>query len=619
MNDGLSAGPQNGASFMNVNSESLSAVELARQKYRQERDKRLDRERAASLDPRAHQDLLEDPYTAFVEREPVRDEVDAVVIGAGFGGLMAAAHLRKAGLKRVRVIEKAGDVGGVWYWNRYPAAQCDVESYVYLPFLEELNYIPKHRYSYAPEIFAYTQKLAAHFGVYDLGLFQTSVDGLRWDDEAALWNVTTDRGDAISSRYVVITHGSFASPRLPAIPGIETFKGKMFHSSRWDYDYTGGDSQNPLTGLADKRVGLIGTGASSIQILAPLGASAEQLLVFQRTPSTVAERNNSETNIEWMQSLEPGWQKKRRENFTLITNGEQVEEDLVEDAWTVFYKAMLGNVFADLDPEERGRKREELDLAHMESIRARVDASVTSAEVADKLKPYYRYQCKRPTFHDSYLPTFNLPNVTLIDTDGRGIERVTEQGIVAGGVEYEVDTLILATGFDQDSSYTDRIGFDIEGVEGRRLSEKWADGPETFHGVMTSGFPNLFFQPTTGYQGTAGVNFVHTLEETDIHIAAVIAELEKRGVIADPSAEAEAEYVELLTGGPGLALLGSGSFLEDCTPGRWNNEGKISERARKIVNFPGTSTKYFALLEAWRATGELAGLTLTAAPVAVNA
>lgn len=590
-------------------------LELARRKYRAERDKRIVADRSAGLDLETHGQFLDDPYTPFQEREPVTDDVDAVVIGAGFGGLMAAAHLRKAGLDRVRVIEKAGDVGGVWYWNRYPAAQCDVESYVYLPFLEELQYIPKHRYSYAPEIFAYTKRLAEHFGVYDLGLFQTGVNGLEWDEDALRWTVTTDRGDRFQARYVVVTHGSFASPRLPLIEGIDSFRGKMFHTARWDYEYTGGDSRSKLDKLGDKRVGVIGTGASAIQIVAPLGESAEQLLVFQRTPSTVAERNNSETDPEWARSLEPGWQKRRRENFSLITNGEPVDEDLVGDAWTVFYKAMLGNVFDDLSPEERALKREELDLRHMESIRARVSSIVKDPEVAERLKPYYRYQCKRPTFHDQFLPTFNLPNVTLVDTEGRGIERITEKGVVANGTEYELDCIVLATGFDQDSSYTDRIGFDVIGRGGISLSEKWADGPETFQGVMTSGFPNLFMQPTTGYQGTAGVNFVHTLEETDIHIAAIVGELEQRGAVADPSKEAEDAYVELVTGGAGLALLGSGKFLEDCTPGRWNNEGKPQERPKKIVNYPGTSTKYFAYLEQWRAAGDLDGLTLTPAAV----
>ena len=596
-----------------------SDVQRAREKYRAERDKRLDPHRGETLDLRRHQEFLDDPYTERVEREPVRDEVDALVVGAGFGGLTAAAHLRGAGLERVRVVERAGDVGGVWYWNRYPAAQCDVESYVYLPFLEELDYVPRHRYSYAPEIFAYTRRLAEHVGLYELGLFQTAVTDLAWDAASARWTVRTDRGDEFTARYVVITHGSFASPKLPAIPGIEDFAGTMFHTSRWDYEHTGGDPASPLDKLGDKRVGVIGTGATAIQIVAPLGAAAQQLLVFQRTPSTVAERNNHETTAEFTASLTPGWQRRRRENFTQITNGEAVTEDLVGDAWTVFYRAMLGDVFADLDPEERALRREELDLRHMEGIRARIEATVTDPAVAEKLKPWYRYQCKRPAFHDEYLPTFNRPTVTLVDTGGRGVERITAHGVVANGVEHPVDTLVLATGFDQDSSYTERLGFDVTGAGGQRLSEKWADGPETFQGVMSSGFPNFFFLPTNNTQGTAGVNFVHTLEETGVHIAEVVAELERRGVVADPEKQAEDAWVATVTGGTGLALLGAGRFLADCTPGRWNNEGRPGERNPKQANYPGTSTSYFRLLAEWRARGELAGLALTPLPSAVRA
>lgn len=587
-------------------------LERYRTKYREERNKRLDPARRQTLDLRSHSEVLADPYTNVVERESKDDSVDAVVIGAGFGGLLAAAHLRKQGLQRVRVVEKAGDVGGVWYWNRYPGAMCDVESYVYLPMLEELGYIPQHRYSYAPEIFAYAQKLAKHFDLYELALFHTAATDLTWDNNAGNWIVSTDRGDRFTARYVVVAHGSFTSLKLPAIEGIESFKGKMFHTSRWDYEYTGGDSQSPLTKLGDKTVGVIGTGATAVQIVPALGKSAKQLLVFQRTPSTVAPRNNRTTDPAWAESLQPGWHKKRRENLTDITNGEKVAEDLVQDGWTVFYQAVLNNDgYQDMSPEELAQRRELVDLRHMEGIRARIDEVVKDPEAAEALKPYYRYQCKRPCFHDEYLPTFNLPNVKLVDTDGRGVSRVTETGVVVGGIEYPVDCLVLATGFDQDSSYVNRIGFDVTGVGGLTLSQKWAAGLETFHGVMTSGFPNFFFLPTNNMQGTATINFVHTLEETNMHIAAVIAELDRRGVIADVTKDAENEYVESVVRGGGLALLGSGKFLEDCTPGRWNNEGDPNGRPQKSINFPGTSGTYFKVLREWRDAGDLKGLKLS--------
>jgi cyclohexanone monooxygenase len=541
--------------------------------------------------------------------------VDALVVGAGWGGLMAAAHLRKAGVNRIRVVDKAGDVGGVWYWNRYPGVMCDVESYIYLPMLEELGYMPRHRYSYGSEIRDYARRVAEHFALYDLALFHTAVSGLRWQEGASAWQVGTDRGDDFLARYVIVAHGSFTSLKLPALPGIDDFTGKLFHSSRWDYDYTGGDASSPLTKLRDKTVGVVGTGASAIQIVAPLAESSKQLYVFQRTPSTVAPRNNAETDQAWAASLEPGWQLRRRENFTAVTNGEKVSEDLVRDGWTVFYNAMMSSEgYGDLTPEQLAEQRELLDLEHMEKIRARVAATVNDPQVAEALKPYYRYLCKRPAFHDEYLPAFNRPNVTLVDTDGKGVERITSDGVLAGEREYRLDCLILATGFDQEAAYTDRIGFDVAGRDGQPLSAKWADGPETLHGIMTGGFPNFFILPTNNMQGTATVNFVHNLENTGQHIAAVVAELERRGVTGEVDPAAEGEYVTRLTTGAGLALLGSRAFLDSCTPSRWNNEGNLDARPSKNVNYPGVSSAYFGMLEEWRNEGSLAGLRLTPRP-----
>ncbi len=601
----------------NAGGAGLGGGELdqARAKYRQERDKRQDPHRRDLLDLRGREELLADPYTPVADRDPATDAVDALVVGAGWGGLMAAAHLRKAGINRIRVVDKAGDVGGVWYWNRYPGVMCDVESYIYLPMLEELGYMPKHRYSYGEEIRGYARQVAEHFGLYDLALFHTAVSGLQWSADDGAWQVSTDRGDDFLARYVVVAHGSFTSLKLPAIPGIDDFTGKLFHSSRWDYDYTGGDTSSRLTKLHDKTVGVIGTGASAIQIVAPLGESAKQLYVFQRTPSTVAPRDNVETDPVWAASLEPGWQRRRRENFTAVTNGATVAEDLVQDGWTVFYKAMMNSDgYGDLTPEQLAERRELLDLEHMEKIRARVAATVNDPETAEALKPYYRYMCKRPAFHDEYLPAFNLPNVTLVDTDGKGVERVTAHGVIANGREYQLDCLILATGFDQDAAYTDRIGFDVTGRDGQRLSAKWADGPETLHGIMSNGFPNFFLLPTNNMQGTATVNFVHNLESTGEHIAQLVAELDRRGAIGEADRAAEGDYVTKLTAGAGLALMGSRAFLESCTPSRWNNEGALDARPSKNVNYPGLSSAYFGMLKEWLNDGDLAGLRLTPRP-----
>jgi cation diffusion facilitator CzcD-associated flavoprotein CzcO len=595
-----------------ASADELARLERVREKYAAERAKRLDPERGAILDRQEFRDYFDDPFTEFREREPVHDHVDALVIGAGLGGLIAGARLREIGVDRIRIVDTAGDVGGVWYWNRYPGAQCDVESYIYLPFLEETGYVPKLKYSYGPEIRAYTQLLARHFDLYQLALFQTTITSLTWDADAGRWEVSTDRGDEFTTRYVILMQGAFSIPKLPAIPGIETFQGAMFHSARWDYGYTGDD----LANLADKTVGLIGTGATGIQIVAPVGEAAKQLYVFQRTPSTVAERNNRETDVAWFTSQPPGWLKERAENFTMITNGESVEEDLVHDGWTVFYKAILGSGEAGLGPEEQALKREEFDLAHMEHIRARVDSIVSDPETAAALKPYYRYQCKRPAFHDQFLPAFNRSNVSLVDTNGLGIDRITERGVVVNGREYELDCLVIATGFDQDADFTDRIGFDITGVGGQKLSEKWKDGPLTLHAVMTSGFPNFFMRVTRDYHGTSGVNLVHTLEEANIHFARVIAALERRGVIADPTPEAELEYVESIMGGRHV-LVGSADLLQNCTPGYYNYEGRLQQKGPLYANYPGTAMSFFRMLRQWRESSEFSGLKLTAAPAPI--
>ena len=206
------------------------------------------------------------------------------IIGGGFGGLLMGGRLREAGFDDIRVIEKAGDFGGTWYWNRYPGAMCDVESYCYLPLLEELNYIPKHKYSYAPEIFEHSKAIARHYDLYKNACLQTGVSALRWDDTSGRWIIHTDRGDAIRAQFVAMANGPLNRPKLPGIPGITSFTGHTFHTSRWDYDYTGGDSDGNLTGLRDKRVAIIGTGATAVQCIPHLGEWAKHLYVFQRTP-----------------------------------------------------------------------------------------------------------------------------------------------------------------------------------------------------------------------------------------------------------------------------------------------------------------------------------------------
>jgi cyclohexanone monooxygenase len=559
---------------------------------------------------------VDDPYVEpGFSREPVFDDVEFAVIGGGFGGLLMGARLREAGFETIRMVENGGDFGGTWYWNRYPGAMCDVESYVYLPMLEELGYIPRHKYSFAPEILEHSRNIARRHRLYDHALLQTGVTGLAWDEAAARWLIRTTRGDAFTAQYVAMANGPLSRPKLPGIPGIEAFEGHTFHTSRWDYAYTGGDSAGNLTGLADKRVGIIGTGATAIQCVPHLGASARRLYVFQRTPSSVDVRNNAATDPAWASALEPGWQKRRMDNFNILVSGGDQDVDLVHDGWTDIFRNLTGTAAKQaarklgrrLTREERAELMILADYRKMNSVRARAEAIVADPDVAEALKPWYRQFCKRPCFHDEYLATFNRPNVTLVDTHGRGVERLTAHAVVAGGAEYEVDCLIFATGFEVGTSYTRRAGYDIVGRGGRTLSEHWADGLRTLHGLTAHGFPNCFF---LGFTQTAStISVPHALGEQAAHVAYMVGEARERGSsVLEPTAEAEADYVREVRD---LARLGQ-RFYAECTPGYYNSEGAAGNRQGFFSEMYGAGPiRFFEKLAAWRADSRLEGLELS--------
>ncbi len=587
--------------------------EVLRAKYREERDKRI---RPDGNDQYIEvvgefARFVEDPYTTWVEREPLTDSVEAVVLGGGFGGLLAGAHLRQAGLAPgdIRLIEKGGDFGGTWYWNRYPGAQCDIESYIYLPLLEELGYIPTEKYAHAPEILAHSQAIGRHFGLYDNAVFQAEVSELRWDDADARWVVSTNRGDRMRARFVVSASGPLHRPKLPGVPGIRSFRGHTFHTSRWDYAYTGGDSNGNLDKLADKVIGIIGTGATAVQCVPHLGAAAKHLYVFQRTPSSIDVRNNRPTDPDWAASLEPGWQRRRMENFNNLVSGIPEAEDLVADGWTDIFAKLVTSLRrgdADLSPKGIARAMELADFEKMNQVRARAEQIVADAATAEALKPWYRQFCKRPCFHDEYLQTFNRPNVTLVDTQGKGIDRITERGVVANGAAYDLDCLIFATGFEVGTDYSRRSGCTIVGRDGVTLSEKWAGGVRTLHGMHSRGFPNLFFVNSAQAGFTA--NFPHALDEMSQHVAYVVDHARRNGArMVEASAEAEEAWVRTIVD---LARMGR-SFFESCTPGYYNNEGKPGERSAQDGSYGAGSVAFFRVLSDWRAEGSLAGLELT--------
>ena len=584
-----------------------------RRKYRQERDKRIRQDGNEQYVEVAGEfsSYVEDPYVEGSDhREPLFDEVDVVIVGGGFGGLLTAAHLRQAGIEDIRLIEKGGDVGGTWYWNRYPGAACDVESYVYLPLLEEVGYVPQEKYAHAPEILRHSRAIAEKYDVYRNACFRTEVTAMHWDEESARWIVSTNRGDRMRARFVCMANGPLHRPKLPGIPGVSSFQGHTFHTSRWDYEYTGGDSNGNLSGLADKRVGLIGTGATAVQCVPHVGAAAKELFVFQRTPSSIDIRDNRPTDPEWSQALKPGWQQERMDNFNILVSGGWQPEDLVNDGWTDIIRNLLIMVQneenADLSPAGIAAKMEMADFEKMEQIRSRVSSVVANEETAEALKPWYRQFCKRPCFHDEYLATFNRPSVQLVDTAGKGVERITENAIIVDGKAYEVDCLIYATGFEVGTSYVRRSGYELYGRDGLSLTEKWDSGVRTLHGMHSRDFPNCFILSNT--QSAFTVNFPHALAEQAQHLAYIVNHALENGVTrVETTREAEDAWVDTI-----ISLARDGQrFLEECTPGYYNNEGKPGERSGQNGPYGGGSMKFFELLKAWRDEGGLQGLELT--------
>jgi cation diffusion facilitator CzcD-associated flavoprotein CzcO len=585
-----------------------------REKYRAERDKRLRPDgNDQYLEPTgrfAH--LLDDPYTVVVDRPPVREDVNVAVIGSGFAGLVVGAKLKQAGVTDVRLIDKAGDVGGVWYWNRYPGAMCDTAAMIYLPMLEETGTVPSAKYVPAPEIHAHARRIATTFDLYDGALLSTGITGVVWNDDSSRWIITTDRGDEVRARFVTVGTGPLHRPKLPGIPGIDEFAGHAFHTSRWDYDYTGGGPGGELMDkLADKRVGIIGTGATAVQCIPHLSRSAGELFVFQRTPSSIDIRNNHPIDPDWFASLEEGWQKKWLLNFTTLQTGGFADEDLVKDGWTDIAQRIRDRVVAEITnggeftPDTIRRAYEESDDEKMDEIRFRVDAIVDDARTAEGLKPWYRQLCKRPCFHDEYLQSFNAPTTHLVDTDGKGVERIDATGVWVGGEHYDLDCIVFASGFEVGTEQSRRSGFEIVGRGGSTLTERWADGMQTLHGIHVHDFPNLFVVGITQAANLIS-NVPHNFVEAGETIAAVVAHAESTGATeVEVTVEAEANWVDLLEGNP-MAFMGN----SDCTPGYYNNEGRPTGRRERLnmSGYPSGPIAYFDYISRWRSSGEFTGL-----------
>jgi len=585
---------------------SLAAdVDLAslRARYAEERDRRVRGDGIGQFIEMAgdYRRYITDPdMDDAAPRQPFTDHVGVLIIGAGWSGMVAAVRMQQAGVTDFRMIDNGRDFGGTWYWNRYPGVQCDLESYIYIPLLEETGYVPSEKYAHGKEIGEHAERVGRQFGLYERTLFQTHLKALNWDEGNSRWIVTTNRGDRFTAQRVVMACGSLNRPKLPGIPGILGFKGKSFHTSRWDYDYTGGDTTGNLYKLADKRIALIGTGATGIQVAPFIAADAKHLYVIQRTPAAVGERRNRPTDDQWAKSLGAGWQENRRYNFQKLVSGVPQDEDLVNDTWTEIMRILGAIAFRvaqneDVSPEERALQMELADAVCMNGLRDRVSREVASPETAEALTPWYRFFCKRPTFSDRYLPIFNRPNVTLVDTKGHGVERITPDGVVVDGEEYKVDCIIFATGFEVGTDFTRRAEVEIYGRDGVALTKHWQDDFRTLHGVTTNGFPNLFFMGPA--QGPGDVNYTYPSELQSKYIARILArgQAEKADII-----EVTDEAVEAYVAHFRQVALDNLDFYKDCTPSYYNNEGDPSKyRGFLSQRYGGGFSKYRDMVLGW--------------------
>ena len=581
-------------------------VEL-RNKYQEERERRL-RPDGIKQYRRTKGELekySDDPHVdGELTRDPMQEEIDVLVIGGGFGGILMGSRLRDQGVDNFRIVEKAGGFGGVWYWNRYPGAQCDVESYIYLPLLEKTGYMPKEKYAYADEIREHAERIATHYNLYEKACFQTQTDDMTWDEETQRWVVTTDQGDVFRAKFVAMSSGPMSRPQLPGIPGIENFKGESFHTSRWVFNYTGGHSRGGMHKLHDKTVAVIGTGATGVQCIPYLANDAAKLYVIQRTPSYCGPRGNYPTDPQWARTLTPGWARRREVDFCKLLSGQEPDHEVL-DSWTNLLKLFAKMAGADAegqDPETMIQLAEIADMQHMEHIREFVDFKIKDPKIAEKLKPWYGLWCKRPTFNDEYLNSFNRSNVELLDSC-HGVDSITEDGIVVNGVEHKIDCLIYATGFETVTDYSERAGLTVHGRDGLKLTEYWQDGPKTYHGFYTHNFPNLFHLSLiqTGFVLNA---MTMLLGQTE-HVAWLIAEMKKKGLATvEADAQAESAWVDITQADTLIK-----EYHRTCTPGYFNKEGAKSGGIYSDI-YPYGVLAFQELLEEWRQDGRFEGLVV---------
>ncbi|KAM5350330.1 hypothetical protein ACJ41O_006835 [Fusarium nematophilum] len=625
--------------------DDLASMSEVHEKYQVEKSKRLREDKLGQyLDPSLSETfkrLAADPWHADDEAEfgPHRSpevvdgsHVKLLIIGGGFGGLTFASRFVEQGVlapQDILFVDSAGGFGGTWYWNRYPGLMCDIESASYMPLLEETGYVPKNKYAYGPELLRYAELLASKFSLSTRGLFRATVQKTAWDDDAHEWVTTIIReaepsAVAIRSDLVLLATGILNRPKLPKLAGLGDFQNPIFHTARWDYRSTGGSPSNPdLDRLQGKRVGIVGTGASAIQAIPHLAKWAKELYVFQRTPVGVDERGQQDLDPEeWHANIAAakGWQLERRQNLADFSANASPEKNLAQDGWTraPTYCALVGSpriatVTVETLPDYI-RYLHELDFPRQQQIRARIDNIVKDRETAEALKPWYASWCKRPLFSDLYLSSYNQPNVRLVNTDGKGLDRLTETGVVACGKEYEVDVLIFSTGFNTytSGSPAKRAEMAITGRGSYSMDQKWEDGVGTLHGLFTRDFPNLMMLGIT--QSGASPNFLYSSDCMARHAAYILSKATKGTresckVVIEPTQEGEEAWTREIVKNAIASMPVAG-----CTPSYMNSEGEVfsndlEKTARGLIWGRGMND-FAELIAAWREEGSMKGLDI---------
>ncbi|MBI1238146.1 MAG: NAD(P)-binding protein [Alphaproteobacteria bacterium] len=474
-------------------------------------------------------------------RAPLREEVDVVVVGAGFGGLYMAYKAREKGLS-VQGFERGDDVGGTWYWNRYPGARCDIESmqysYAFDPELEQ-EWDWSERYATQPEILSYIDHVAKRYDLRRHFAFETAVTGATFDEATSRWRVRTDKGDEVIARYIVLATGCLSTTNLPAIKGIESFKGPIYHTGAWPKE--GVD----FTGL---RVGVIGTGSSAIQSIPLMAEQAKHLTVFQRTPNYSIPAHNRPWTEEERRDTKANYRQIRANAMTKpfafdsFSTDAEATKSTPQEIRAAFQRAWddggLGymNTFADLLLVPEANKMA------ADFVREKIEGLVDDPDLAKKLMPSHTVGCKRLCVDTNYYATFNRDNVTLVDLRETPIEEITAEGVRTAAGLVPCDAIVSATGFDAMTGTINRI--DIKGRGGERLRDHWADGARAYLGLGVAGFPNLFMITGPGSPSVL-TNMLVSIQHHVDWIANAVSYLDDRQIAnIEPTTEAENAWVK---------------------------------------------------------------------------